>query len=334
MYRRCLITVLLLSVFLAGCQWPGGKPSGAKEGYFTWVDEQGQVRQTVIPSANSSAEKESRADTPHSEFNLQNYPDGDTLAAQGHIRPGDPEPYFTWRDARGDVRVSYYRPDTRTAVEKGEIEPPLELTEASIYQASEASASAGPENGGTEGASLPQGADAMAAAVLGFDEHEAPFFVRWAGACCETLDRSDDIDWESGREFGVNVEEASSSHDFITGHSHYRLVRLPETSDFILRLRSFDQKGVFVPSVAFLDAEFRPLRLVTDLVPEFVPESWRQHGYLRSYIPVFPGRGERWLLIYTTSEDIDGQTVIDTRYGPRAIAHQPTGQLGLVKVEN
>ncbi len=329
MYRRCLIIIPLLTVFLAGCQWPGGKPSGAKEGYFTWVDEQGRVRQTLIPSDGPSAETESRADTPHSEFNLQNYPDGDALAAQGHIRPGDPEPYFTWRDAQGNVRVSYYRPDTRTAVEKGEIKPPLELTEASIYQASDASA-----RDRSQGASLPEGADAMAAAVLGFDEREAPFFVRWAGACCKTLERSAHIDWEPGREFGVTVEEASPSHDFITGNSHYRLVRLPEIDDFILRLRSFDQKGVFVPSVAFLDAELRPLRLVTDLVAEFVPESWRQHGYLRSYIPVFPSRGERWLLIYTTSEDTDGQTVIDTRYGPRAIAHQPTGELGLVKVEN
>jgi hypothetical protein len=329
MYRRCLITVLSLMIFLAGCQLPGGKPSGAKEGYFTWVDEQGQVRQTLIPVDGSPDENEDWAETPHSEFNLQNYPDGDSLAAQGHIRPGDPEPYFTWRDARGNVRVSYYRPDTRTAVEKGDIKPPLELTEASIYQAGDKSADREP---GSE--DLPQGADAMAAAVLGLDERDAPFFVRWAEACCDTLDRSAYIDWEPGREFGVTLEESSPAFDFITGNSHYRLVRLPETKDFILRLRSFDQRGLFVPSVAFLDSEFRPLRLVTDLVAEFVPESWRQHGYLRSYIPVFPSREERWLLIYTTSEDIEGQTVIDTRYGPRAIAHQPTGQIGLVRVEN
>jgi hypothetical protein len=353
MYRRFLIVIPLLTVFLSGCQLPGGKPSGAKEGYFTWVDEQGQVRQTVIPGNKTSTEdemspirsdqqpggSEASSGARHSEFNLENFPDGNALAERGYIRPGDPEPYFSWRDAQGNVRVSYYQPDTRTAVEKGEIKPPLKLTEASIYQAT----STAPED-----SSLPEGADPFAAAVLGFDDSEAPFFERWTRACCTTLDRSDHIDWEAGREFGVDVNEASTTHDFITGNSHYRLVRLPKNpeirqpsqkknsprvDDFVLRLRAFDQKGLFVPSVAFLNDEFEPLRLVTDLVAEFVPESWRQHGYLRSYIPVFPSRGERWLLIYTTSDDRGAQTVIDTRYGPRAIEHQPTGKLGLVKVE-
>jgi hypothetical protein len=105
-------------------------------------------------------------------------------------------------------------------------------------------------------------------------------------------------------------------------------------NDFILRLRSFHRKGVLVPSVAFLDDDFKPLRLVTDLVAEYVPESWSRHGYLRSFIPVFPSRGERWLLIYTTTSDLEGQTVIDTRYGPRSIQHQPFGELGLARVED
>jgi hypothetical protein len=343
MYRRFLTVIPLLMVFLSGCQLPGGKPSGAKESYFTWVDEQGQVRQTVIPEQASAAEEdessrsiesskqsdkqsggsETPAGADHAEFNLENFPDGNALAERGYIRPGDPEPYFTWRDAQGNVRVSYYQPDTRTAVEKGDIKPPLKLTEASIYQAS----------GDRRNTSLPGGADPLAAAVLGFDDSEAPFFERWTNACCATLDRSDHYVWDTGREFGVDVDETSVTHGFITGNSHYRLVRLPgdtEARDFILRLRSFDQKGLFVPSVAFLDDEFEPVRLLTDLVAEFVPESWRQLGYLRSYIPVFPSRGERWLLIYTTPDDIKGQTVIETRYGPRAIEHQPTGKLGLV----
>ena len=333
MYSRFLIVIPLLAAFLSGCQLPGGKPSGAGEGYFTWVDEQGRVRQTVIPGNKSSTEDAPSPDKPeatsgtrHSEYNLENYPDGDALAERGYIRPGDPEPYFTWRDADGNVRVSYYKPDTRSAVEKGEIKPPLELTEASIYQAK-----AAPDN-----ASLPDNADPFAAAVLGLEGREAPFFERWTAACCAELDRSDYLEWEAGREFGVNLQKTSATHDFITGTSHYRLVQLPpnpEVNDFILRLRSFDQDGLFVPSVAFLGAEFQPLRLVTDLVAEYVPESWHQHGYLRSYIPVFPSRGERWLLIYTTSHDLENQTVIDTRYGPRAIEHQPTGELGLAKAE-
>jgi hypothetical protein len=349
MVCRFLIVIPLLAAALSGCQQPGGQPSGAREGYFTWVDEQGQVRQTRIPGSESSGDDdqdssgswtrtEAPESGPHPEFNLRNFPDGNALEERGYVRPGDPEPYFTWRDAQGEVRVSYYRADTRSAVEKGEIKPPLQLTEASVYQA-------GAQNADN---SLPEGADPFAPAVLGLGEDNAPFFKRWKDACCENLDRSDYVEWEIGREFGVNVQESALAHDFITGSSRYRLVQLPHTQDthggeasratevkdFILRLRSFNRKGMFVPSVAFLDSEFRPVRLVTDLVADYVPETWSRHGYLRSHIPVFPSRGERWLLIYTTAQDLGEQTVIETRYGPRAIDHQPTGELGLEKVEN
>lgn len=346
MYRLFLILYPLLAVVLSGCQMPGGKPSGAEDGYFTWVDEQGQVRQTRLPGSRSPDEDDGNEDTrnkesagsgDHPEFNLENFPDGNALEDRGYVRPGDPEPYFTWRDAQGNVRVSYYQADTRTAVEKGEIQPPLQLTEASIYEAGADSIDA----------DLPEGADPFASAILGLDDSEAPFFERWAAACCDDLERTEYQQWQTGREFGVSVEAASASHTFLTGRSYYRLIRLPyhkdekqkrenpgrTVNDFILRLRSFDQKGLFVPSVAFLDDEFQPLRLVTDLVAEFVPESWYQHGFLRSHIPVFPSRGERWLLIFTTDEDIANQTVIDTRYGPQAIEHQPTGELGLARVE-
>ena len=373
MYRHSLIVNYMVAVSLAallsGCQFPSGKPFGAKEGYFTWVDEQGQVRQTRIPDTvepiesaaaknsplqtqapqgshsdsaqsgdSASEEPQAGAAAEHDEFNLENYPDGDALAERGFIRPGDPEPYFTWRDAQGNVRVSYYQPDTRTAVEKGEIEPPLQLTRASVYEASSAPVEA----------KLPEEADPLASAVLGLDGGIAPFFERWSEACCATLDRSNHVNWDMGREFGVDVDENLPRHSFVSGSSHYRLIGLPlapsdhkeadelerpVAKDFILRLRSFDQKGMFVPSVAFLDRDFKPVRLVTNLVADYIPESWATHGHLRSYIPVFPSRGERWMLVYTTRQDLAEQTVIETRFGPRAIEHQPKGQLGLVRVE-
>lgn len=347
-----LVAVLSMVFVLVGCQLGGGKPSGAKDGYFTWVDDQGRVRHTPIPktesenspedsplqakASDSSNTTSNTSDQPesqksqagvdsHPEYNLDNYPDGDALAKRGHIRPGDAEPYFTWRDSQGNVRVSYYRPDTRTAVEKGEIKPPLELTEANIYQAA----------GEASPVELPDGADPLAAAVLNLKPLEAPFFERWSNACCSDLDRSDAKDWESGREFGVAVEGTANRHDFVTGESHYRLVRLPkggEINDFILQLRSFNSQGLFVPTVAFLDERFKPVRLVTDLVSEFIPESWHRQAHLRSYIPVFPSEGERWLLIYTTTEDLAGQTVYDSKFGPRAIQHVGTGELGLEQV--
>ncbi len=351
-----VVVILGLALAMSGCQLSGKKPSGAKEGYFSWVDEQGRVRYSPIPETDASEEdqrveklitggseptavaqdedSDTRSETSnqpsgtkrHSEFNLENYPDGVELEKRGHIRPGDPEPYFTWRDAQGNVRVSYYRPDLRTAVEKGDIKPPLELTEATIYLADRQ----------TEQAELPANADPVAAAVLGLTEAEEPFLRRWQSFCCESLDRAIFADWEAGREFGVEIDAESVVHEFATGDSHYGLVRLPNGSDvddFILQVRSFDQKGVFVPTFAFLDAEFHPIRLVTDVVAEFIPESWHSLGHLQAFVPVFPGKGERWLLIYTTTDDLQEQTVIDTRFGPKAIPHVGTGQLGLQKTE-
>lgn len=339
MYRHRFMVVVCMALVLTGCQSSGSGASGGREGYFTWVDEQGRVRHSPIPE--NSAVKEDKNDNAgggreddkdiaeessssgyDEEFNLENYPDGNQLEKDGYIRPGDPKPYFTWTDARGNIRVSYYQPDTRTAVEKGRIKPPIQLTEASIHQAGD----------GPEASVLPEGADPEALAVLGMDASEETFFEQWSRRCCRDIEQSEPEPWQEGREFGVSVGQSAPRHGFSTGESHYRLIRLPsagEHNDFILHLKSFNRDGVFVPSVAFLDRSFAPLRIVTDLVASYVPESWHQYGYLHSYIPVFPGRGERWMVIFTRNTDLEGQAVIKGKYGPRAIPHTPTGELSL-----
>ena len=72
-----------------------------------------------------------------------------------------------------------------------------------------------------------------------------------------------------------------------------------------------------------------PVRLVTDLVMAFTPENWHRRGYLEAWVPAFPDRGERWLLIFTNAEDLAGQTVTETRHGPKALSHSTEGELGL-----
>ena len=341
MCKSRLLVVSCLVVAMAGCQSSGPESSGGRPGYFTWVDEQGRVRHTPIPEATGAAnednegrqqkgQEQEREKSPENsasqeyddEFNLENYPDGNQLEKDGYIRPGEPKPYFTWRDAEGNVRVSYYQPDTRTAVEKGRIKPPIELTEASIHQAGAVSGEA----------ALPEGADPEAMAVLGIESDSESFFAQWSRECCQTMDKAESEEWEQGREFGIDMDDTAPVHSFSTGDSPYRLVRLPPAkthNDFILRLRSFANKGVFVPSVAFLDASFTPVRVVTDLVAEYVAESWHSLGYLQAYIPVFPGRGERWMVLFTRREDLGGQTVIEGKYGPEAIPHTRSGELGL-----
>ncbi|MDX1597733.1 MAG: MalM family protein [Marinobacter sp.] len=328
-----ILTVTMALVVLVGCQADGSSPS-SREGYFTWVDDKGRVQHSRIIR---ESEPESEVSTPgkdhseqsgsadDSEFNLENYPDGNELERRGYVRPGEPQPYFTWQDAEGNIRTSYYQPDTRSEVEKGRIKPPVKLTPASIYQRSNSSAPVVEKDHG----------DPDAFAILGIDSAAEGFLERWSEHCCENLSLGDAADWHSDREFGLTLDEGTPVHEFMTGGSPYGLIRIPaggEKRDFIMRLRSFARDGLFVPSVAFLDANMRPVRMVTDLVAEYVPETWHRRGYLEAFIPVFPGHGERWMVLFTRGEDLRGQTVIEDKRGPRAIQHSLRGELGVAEV--
>ncbi len=345
-----------LATVLGGCQL-GGSTVSEREGYYTWVDEQGRVRYSpIVATSDQTPAKESAPDSAgagqpktaesnaaaapaedaggtvssaseETEFTLENYPDANELAKDGYVRPGERQPYFTWRDAQGNVRVSYFQPDTRSDVEKGFIAPPIELTPASVYHS-------GPDIEPVQ-TDNQEGLDAYA--VLGI-EGGGDYFERFREFCCLGLETRDAVQWQQGREFGVNVTELSPTHNFLTGISPYQLVDLDSVAqgpDFIMRIRSYAQNGVFVPSLAFLDRNFEPVRLVTDLVTPYEPETWSRRGFLEAWVPVFPGLGERWVVLYTRSADLAGQTVIETGAGrkPKVIPHVTEGEVGLKMVE-
>ncbi|MBW7470200.1 MalM family protein [Marinobacter sp. F4218] len=340
--------VATIAGLVVGCQ-VGGAPVSEREGYFTWVDEQGRVRYSPIvktPAEGAGGEVESAGTPPETksgsagsdgrkmsqtleeetEYTLENYPDATQLAKDGYVRPGERQPYFTWRDAEGNVRVSYFQPDTRSEAEKGRIPPPIELTPASIYHA-------GPD---IEPEVPVAGSDPDAFAVLGIESRNDDYFARFREFCCRGLDTSNHEEWQRGREFGVDITSQSPVHNFLTGTSPFQLIALAgvaDRSDFIVRIRSYDQDGVFVPSLVFLDGEFEPVRLVTDLVSSYEPETWSRRGFLEAWVPVFPAEGERWLVLFTRNEDLQGQTVIETGKGPKAIPHVAHGEIGLMMAE-
>ncbi|GGC74158.1 MalM family protein [Marinobacter halophilus] len=334
---RYLAGPLFAALLLAGCQ-SASAPVGEREGYFSWVDEQGRVQYTRIPESEREAAR-SRADghaesgaaptqslEEETEYTLDNFPDGDKLAKAGNVRPGQRQPYFTWRDADGNVRVSYYTPDARTDVEKGLIAAPVELTPASVYHRTESHYTEPVE-----------GYDPDAFAVLGIDQEPEDEFTAFSRSCCEQLAGRSSQPWQEGREFAVRLEQESSEHDFSSGRSPFQLIALPadvSAPAFVARLRSYAHNGLVVPSLAFLDEDLRPVRLVTDLVLDYTPETWRQRGYLEAWVPVFPGQGERWLIVFTKAQDLQGQTVIETRHGPKTIPHVRFGELGIATFED
>ncbi|WP_303289307.1 MalM family protein [Marinobacter sp. SS5-14b] len=335
---------LLATTLLAGCQ-VGGGGTGAqsdREGYFTWVDEQGRVRYTRIPESDKagpdtqSGPASSSVGDPgaggsgnlldDAEYNTENYPDGEALARKGFIRPGQRQPYFTWLDAEGNVRVSYYTPNFDSGSNSSADGAPLELTPASVYLPSESAAPMEPV----------EGYDPDAFAILGIEQAPPSGLQQFSAYCCEALSSRSYQEWQEGTEFGVGFDDDTPRHVFSTGESPFQLIALPSgvfRSGFVMRLRSYDHKGAFIPSLAFLDREFRPVRVVTDMVMAYTPENWRRRGFLEAWVPAFPGQGERWLLVYTREEDLEGQTVIESAQGPRAIKHTAAGELGIATFE-
>ncbi|WP_166255480.1 MalM family protein [Marinobacter salicampi] len=284
--------------------------------------------------ASGSAATSAGDGTPRDEFNMENFPDGNALEAAGFVRPGDPMPYYTWQDAQGQIRASYYRPDMRSDVEKGLIREPVTLTPASVYQRPEDATKTPSPAQGQWARAEPDEPEAFA--VLGIAPAGETLFDKWRRSCCDNLPVSDVVPWSSGREFQVDLAPEGGQYDFTSGGSSYRLVLLPAESSsdsFVMRLRSYATDGLFVPSLAFLDSNMTPLRLVTDMVTSFTPESWARQGYTEAFVPVFPQRGERWLLIFTRAEDLAGQTVFETRRGPQALTHRQHGLISITEIE-
>lgn len=332
---KVLSSVVALAL-MSGCQTGGGRPE--REGYFSWVDEQGRVQYSRIPESQPAQSNkavpppglvidEEGATEPEapSEYTTDNYPDGNELAKQGFVRPGQRQPYFTWLDADGVVRVSYYTPDTRGEVQKQGDKAPVTLTEGRVYLPS-----------GREDRAPVEGYDPDAFAILGIDD-AAPFFSVFEQRCCETLPARDFQDWQEGREFGVRFENDTPRHHFSTGDSPYKLIALPSGAfvpGFVMRIRSYAQDGVLVPSLAFLDKNLKPLRVVTDLVFDYQPENWHRRGYLEGWVPAFPSQGERWLVLFTRPQDLAGQTTIDSGNSLMAIPHTTVGELGIATFED
>ncbi|MGO1463458.1 MAG: MalM family protein [Marinobacter sp.] len=313
------VVCIIFWAALAGCQ-VGGSTVSDKEGYFTWVDEQGRVRYSPI------AEEEPHKKTTDEEFNATNYPDAEALRRKGYVREGEQQPYFTWRDAEGNVRNTAYQPDTRTDKEKGRVAPPATITPANVYRATDMLVSADPV----------AGHDPDAFAILGIEKNGDNYLERFAGTCCQGIETENHERWQEGRKFGIHLTENSPVHGFLTGKSPYQLISLPhreKPGGQVMRLRSYANNGIFVPSVVFLNSDLVPVRLVTDLVSKFEPENWHRRGYLEARIPVLEVKAERWMLIFTRKKDLEGQTVVETRRGPRKIPHVTTGEFGLSMIE-
>ena len=314
-----VLIVLFLCLLLAGC---GGQPTQEEEGFYTWVDESGQLRRTPIPGSGEEQETDSKEseqaealdkDEEHPVYNLDNFPDGNEQLS----RLEEQQPYYTWIDAQGNVHNTPYDEEAEAA--DPIIEPPQQISASDARVAR--------RGGGLL-------ADGSAAAELAFllDVDQQRRLIRFAEHCCSDLSAGQALSLGEQRRLSLTFDD-SLVHGFPERESVYRLVRLPENArGSYLRLRAFIRDGAFVPSLAFLDADLEPTRLVTDIVFEHHPQTWRRRAFLQAHVPLRELGETRWLLVYSDAE-AGFESLLPGETGPVAIDHRPDGALELRVVE-
>ena len=293
------------------------RPDSAQEGPPTVKRMAGPSGSSHPPGSEHTSADGKTEPSSDAEFNLNRYPDSRELARHGYVRDPSERPYFTWRDAQGQLRVSYYEPKGDQADIASQTSTNGEAyTEATVLKP-----------GGN--LALPEGADPDVARVMGL-QRTPSVFAKLVGNCCAEVPKGDIADLPGDRNYLLKVDSEALKYAFRTGESPYRLVRLPSLKGPVdLKLKSFVHNGVFIPTLAFLDDKFQVTRLVTDLAFTYEPEKWYRYGFLEARLPLYPEQGEKWVLIFTRKQDVDNITLLDDGRNQAPIKHTRRGTLDL-----
>lgn len=271
-------------------------PKSAKEKkqkYYTWVEADGRTHNTEYASAPQQVEKK--------EFVLQggelasDYIDADQLARQGYLRDGDEKPYYTWVDPTGRLVTSEYQPGPAYT---GVSQSVIDYTEGNQYVFNDSQGSATEKSLGDFVPSL----DAAPTSVISLDKKLA---ARIQDTCCAQISEANFYPLTPDDSVYEKLGKLSPSYDFPTGHSYYIPIRLPVSQQtYGIKVKSFAQKGLFYPVLLFLDENRQPTRYITDSVVEYHEETWDRYAHLEGRIMIKPSYGERFVLIFTTEEDL------------------------------
>jgi hypothetical protein len=85
---------------------------------------------------------------------------------------------------------------------------------------------------------------------------------------------------------------------------------------------------VLYPSVLFLDEHKRPTRLVSDAVYRLHGETWYRYAFIEGTVQVRAAAGERYVLLLTTDEDRNLQT-LDNKPFKRPLQALATDEAGM-----
>lgn len=269
-----------------GGAWPGSAPSTgeSKRRYFTWVDGNGQLQNSFYAGAQIAGASD-RDQVLATGERAGEYIDSAVLEGRGFTRGSYDSPYYTWVDEQGRTHNSPVRYSEGRQIEFERSKPSLPMLDG-------------------------QPSAAMQALLEGSQARGENLYGELSIRCCGQLRDSDFSVLSAEEPRYEELDRFSPSFDFPMGRSYYAALKLPTSrQSYGLRVRSFANRQVVYPSLLFLDEAKRPTRLVSDAVYQLHPETWYRYAFIEGTVQVRAERGERYVLLITTDEDRNLQTL-------------------------
>jgi len=293
---------------------------------FTKTEEASSVPVNDEQAPSEFPSSEQVPVTKSVEINEEDYIDGDVLEQQGNVRNEGDLPYYTWTDEQGVLRTTPYRPVSKkpgSTQQKKQIKKknvPITYTVAKEYYRIDEHVSVETDSKVDDFAQK-----------LFFKESD--FISSFSSKCCEDLPKTNPYELDFKNSIYIEINKKTENYVFSEGKSPFLLIQLPHhRSSYSLELKSFVKNNsrsgvknaVFYPQLIFLDEEFEVVRILRDPILEFTPENWHKHGYLKGLFELDVSRGERYLLLNTTRDDLRSKNRIEDDK-PLVINHQKTG---------
>jgi hypothetical protein len=282
--------------------WPGAATGvETKRRYFTWVDASGNMQSSFYAGAQQldGQQNLTLANGQHA----SDYIDAEAFEDHGFVRSENGNPYYTWADEQGRMHNSPISAEQRAAgLRNAAPASKIKYTEGHQVDFTKPPA----DLPGLDGQITP----AMQALLSGSKERTAGLYQSLQGSCCVQLPDSAFTELSVDEPRYRELNKLSPSFDFPMGRSYYSAVKLPSSQHaYGLRVRSFANKQVVYPSLLFLDASKHPTRLVSDAVYQLHAETWYSYAFIEGTIAVNALAGERYVLLLTTNEDRNVQTL-------------------------
>lgn len=282
--------------------WPGSASSlESKRRYFTWVDAGGNIQSSFYAGAQQLAGQSNL--TLSNGQHASEYIDAEAFEDQGFVRSENGNPYYTWTDEQGRMHNSPVSAQQRAdGMRRGAQTSKVKYTEGRQVEFNKRPA----DLPGLDG----QMTAAMQALLDGSKENSAGLYQSLQDSCCVQLPDASFTELSVDEPRYRELNKLSPSFDFPMGRSYYSAIKLPSSQHtYGLRVRSFANKQVVYPSLLFLDASKHPTRLVSDAVYQLHAETWYSYAFIEGTIPVNAQAGERYVLLLTTQEDRNVQTL-------------------------